>query len=474
MTISLQPGDVIANKYRVERQLGEGGMGTVMAAIDSLLDRPVAIKVLSIEQRSNEEAVARFLQEARAVVKLQSEHVAKVYDVGTRDPGYPFIVMEMLNGMDLSRVLDIEGPLSIADAITFVLEACEPVAEAHMHGIVHRDLKPANLFRTIQPDGTPSVKVLDFGISKLNLPTEAENRSLTRTSLLLGSPTYMSPEQLRNARDVDGRADIWALGTILFELIVGRTPFEADSLADLSAQILREPAPAPSTLAASPLPDGLDAAILKAIAKERDERYQTLAEFAMALAPYAPKRAWPSIEKVARLQGSTAASSALPHFAPTAPPAPTDLARSVGEVTASWGMTACATPRRSILRRFGLGLAGASLLGVAALLAVATHRSPTEPVPVPHAGARSVSTARSPSPPPDRAELTAKASQSGVLAPATVPETDAGVAASPDAAPAPASTPAASADSRPTRRIAAGRKPAPKVSEKQSVFGGRK
>jgi serine/threonine-protein kinase len=469
---------VIARKYRVERQLGEGGMGTVMAAVDSLLDRPVAIKVLSIEHRKNEEAVARFLQEARAAVKLQSEHVVKVYDVGTRSTGSPFIVMEMLNGMDLSKVLDTEGALSVPEAISFVLEACEPVAEAHVQGIVHRDLKPANLFRSAQPDGTTSLKVLDFGISKLTSPTETQSQSFTRTSLLLGSPAYMSPEQLRNARDVDGRADIWALGTILFELIVGRTPFEAESLAELSAQILREPAPTPSSLAASPLPDGLDAVILKAIAKNRDERYRTITEFAMALAPFAPRRMWPTIEKIARLQNATAPSTQLPELAPTDHPEPNDLGRSVGEITASWGMTACGTPKRSRLRRLGVGVAGAALLGLGALLVVTTRGASTAPHGTPdgatHAAARPAPTSLAPAAKPTVSEPPEK--ELAQHSPAMPAETaaDAGIAAnlSADAA-APAASAALTASMR-ARTTSGHRKPVAKNEAKRSVFGGRK
>ncbi len=481
MTNSLQPGEVIASKYRVERPLGEGGMGLVVAATDCVLERPVAIKVLSVQHRKNEEAVARFLQEARAAVRLQSEHVVKVYDVGTHTGGSPFIVMEILRGADLSDILDSEGALSVHDALTFLLQACDAVAEAHVQGIVHRDLKPANLFLSRQLDGSSIIKVLDFGISKLTMPAGPGtlNPSLTRTSYLLGSPTYMSPEQLKNARDVDGRADIWALGIILFELVVGRTPFEAESMAELSANILTQAAPVPSQVAPSPLPDGLDAVILKALEKDREQRYHTVAEFVLALAPYAPRRMWPIVEKVARLQHAGDASSELLPMAPTAPPEATWAARTSAQTSASWGITANPTQRQARLRRpLVVAAAGAALLLAAASL-VLFAGSPATAVQDPQ---RAVAAVPVPVPPSRAAmDMEPRAAPVGESATPVAPSEafDAGVAT--DAAVAESTTATAAAQgsaqqgrAKPSLRRATPRGASTAQSERRAVFGGRK
>src|SRR3954470_13666053 len=211
----VQEGEILAGKYRVERVLGVGGMGVVVAATHLQLDERVAIKFLVPDALSSDEAVARFAREARAAVKIKSEHVARVIDVGTLDNGAPYMVMEYLEGGDLSRVLQAQGPLPVEDAVEYVLQACEAIAHAHVLGIVHRDLKPANLFLTKRNDGSQSVKVLDFGISKVlsgNSGASSSDAAMTRTRAVMGSPLYMSPEQMTSTRDVDGRTDIWALG----------------------------------------------------------------------------------------------------------------------------------------------------------------------------------------------------------------------------------------------------------------------
>ncbi len=201
-------GDVIAGKYRVDRAVGRGGMGIVVAASHLFLPQRVAIKLLlSTESPA---LVQRFLREARAVVRLKGEHVVRVFDVGELGSGIPHIVMEYLEGEDLSDVLRARGTLSVVDAADYVLQACLAMAEAHAAGIVHRDLKPANLFLTTTPGGATLIKVLDFGVSK-EVPgsTEGVGGSLTQTREMLGSPIYMSPEQMRSSRSVDARSDVW-------------------------------------------------------------------------------------------------------------------------------------------------------------------------------------------------------------------------------------------------------------------------
>src|SRR4051812_6710057 len=302
MNAPVQPGEILAGKYRVEQVLGVGGMGVVVAAVHLQLDEKVAIKFLVPDALENAEAVARFAREARAAVKIKSEHVARVIDVGTLESGAPYMVMEYLDGGDLSRVLATQGSLPIDEAVEYVLQACEAIAQAHVMGIVHRDLKPANLFLTRRGDGTQTIKVLDFGISKV-IPmagSSGSEASMTRTSAVMGSPLYMSPEQMASSRDVDGRTDIWALGAILYELVAGRPPFNADSLPQLCTLILngqfvplREVRPG--------LPPGLEAVIRRCLEKDSSRRYPNISELANALAEFAPKRARLSIERVSRI-----------------------------------------------------------------------------------------------------------------------------------------------------------------------------
>src|SRR5689334_6553526 len=214
------PGQMLAGKYRVERILGTGGMGVVVAAKHVELNILVAIKFLLPHVLSNQTAVARFAREARAAVRIKSEHVARVSDVGTLESGAPYMVMEYLDGGDLSAWLKERGALPVEQAVEFVLQASEAIAEAHALGIVHRDLKPSNLFVTRRRDGSMTVKVLDVGISKTT-SIDAAAMDMTATTAVMGSPLYMSPEQLQSSKDVDARSDIWSLGIILYELLAG-------------------------------------------------------------------------------------------------------------------------------------------------------------------------------------------------------------------------------------------------------------
>src|SRR5260221_13900920 len=237
-------GDVLAGKYRVERILGVGGMGVVVAARHVQLDDKVAIKFLLPEMLGNPEAVGRFAREARAAVKIKNEHVARVTDVGTLENGAPYMVMEYLEGGDLAAWIQQRGALPIEQAVEFVLQACEAIADAHGLGIVHRDLKPANLFCIRRSDGQLSIKVLDFGISKVTgLAGSGPGMSVTKTAAVMGSPLYMSPQQMQSSRDVDSRTDIWSLGVILYELIAGKVPFSGESLPDGGIQIATQPTP---------------------------------------------------------------------------------------------------------------------------------------------------------------------------------------------------------------------------------------
>ena len=237
--IAVREGDVLVGKYRVERVLGSGGMGTVVAARHLRLDERVAIKLLHPEALSNREAVARFEREARAAAKIKSEHVARVSDVGTLDNGCPYMVMEYLEGEDLAQWVDQRGPIASEQAVEFILQTCEAMAEAHTLGIVHRDLKPANLFCIRRPDGQRWIKVLDFGISKLADP----GVDMTHANAVMGSPLYMSPEQMVSARSVDARTDIWSMGVILYELITGEGAFRGDNYPEVCMQVATKPPP---------------------------------------------------------------------------------------------------------------------------------------------------------------------------------------------------------------------------------------
>ncbi|MGA3122604.1 MAG: serine/threonine-protein kinase [Polyangiaceae bacterium] len=240
LAAGVRQGDVLGGKYRIERVLGVGGMGVVVAARHIELDSRVALKFLLPELVASPEAVARFAGEARAAVQIQNEHVARVLDVGTLDNGAPYMVMEFLEGRDLSTWLEQRGPLPVEQAVEFILQACVAVADAHRLGIIHRDLKPANLFCIRRTDGQFVVKVLDFGISKLRRTPEgdrASGMSVTKTSALMGSPLYMSPEQMRSSKDVNAQTDVWALGVILFELLTGRAPFLGETVTEVAIHV---------------------------------------------------------------------------------------------------------------------------------------------------------------------------------------------------------------------------------------------
>jgi serine/threonine protein kinase len=329
----VSPGDILAGKYRVERVLGVGGMGVVVAATHiDLLERR-AIKFMLPAHLSDGDSVARFLREARACSRLKGEHIAKVHDVGRLENGAPYMVMEYLTGGDLGRQLKRRGALPVADAALYVLQACEALAEAHGAGIVHRDVKPENLFLTRGPDGTPSIKVLDFGISKVTGPTA--DLAVTSTQAIMGSPVYMSPEQLRSTRDVDARADIWSLGVILYELVTNELPFRGENLTALITSVVIGKYTPPS-LVKRDLPPALDALVARCLERELDRRYASVAELAADLIPFAPPSAAQSLERIGRLlqpdgvpsSGSNGPVSELPMSSDPLPPPPEGAAPS--------------------------------------------------------------------------------------------------------------------------------------------------
>ena len=289
------PGDVIVGKYRVERVLGRGGMGLVVAATHLQLEERVAIKLLLPEAMQSAEVLARFRREAQASVRLRSEHVCKVLDVGEMDGGVPFIVMECLEGKDLSTLLRERRQagsvgLPVKEAVLYVLQAAEGLAEAHVLDIVHRDVKPANLFRARRADGTPCVKVLDFGIAK-TATTDRQGKHV------MGSVHYMSPEQAQRGDTVDARSDIWSLCAVLYQLLAGVSPFQKENLHEVVAAIVTEE-PAPVGSLRPDVPPGLGLVVQRGLSKDREQRQQTMVELAAALGPYGGSRGTPQAARV--------------------------------------------------------------------------------------------------------------------------------------------------------------------------------
>ena len=439
-------GEVLAGKYRVERVLGQGGMGVVLAARHLHLDEPVAVKLMLEDTASNPEAAARFVREARAAARLQSMHVARVSDVGVLDDGRAYMVMEYLDGSDLAEVLQKNGPLAVGDAVDYVLQAGEAIAEAHSLGIVHRDLKPSNLFLTRRRDRTPHIKVLDFGISKAVTPGVTSN--MTQTSAMIGSPLYMSPEQMTSARDVDGRADIWALGVVMYELLTGSLPFSGETLPQICARVLQEDAPRLCAQRGD-VPPELDAVVRRCLAKQPGDRFQDVAELAVALRGLAGPYGRSSVERILLLAGDETAQRISNEHALTLGDAAAQTGPELGKGThAAWGDARASVPRRRSALWFAVPAGLVAVLGVGAWFA----RAKPEVIATPDATPSSVSAAPSlaVTPTPTAAELE--------------PARPVMVAPSPAIAPTPGEAPAAVTVSVPKKNATRGSssKPAPK------------
>ncbi|MBS2013416.1 MAG: protein kinase [Deltaproteobacteria bacterium] len=392
----LKVGDLLAGKYRVERILGEGGMGVVVAAHHELLDQHVAVKLL-YQDIADREAQSRLLLEARAAAKLQSEHVARVVDVDTGADGLPFIVMELLEGADLCQIADARGALPRWLVVDYVLQALEGLAHAHARGIVHRDLKPSNLFLSNRPDGTQIIKILDFGISK---STEQDSSKLPRRALqltggraVLGSPPYMSPEQVRSPKSVDHRTDIWSLGIVMYELLTNSMPFGGDQIQETFAQIL-EKQPQPIRQIVSGVPEGLERVVMKCLSKNRDERYADVGELARALVPFGSGTWIQSADRIATTLVRAAEESQAARMAKPPPTSmdrlaiPSSPGKRIDSMQPELHGTASTVARRftvfeSRKTKAILGVAGfAALIGLL-LLGGTLYRSKVETSPTP-------------------------------------------------------------------------------------------
>ncbi|MDI1449391.1 serine/threonine-protein kinase [Polyangium sp. 6x1] len=319
MMVAPPPGTILLGKYRVEQELGCGGMGVVLEATHLALGQTVAIKLLNPSLTLSSDVVTRFLREARIAATLPSEHVARVSDVGQTETGAPYLVMERLYGHDLEAELVRRGKLPVAEAVDLALEACEGIAAAHAQGLVHRDLKPANLFLAERPLRPRVLKVLDFGLSK---EAPGQSASITGTDAVFGTPQYMSPEQIQSTKNVDARSDQHALGMILFEMLAGAPPYQAESITQLIVVIATQPPPRVREKRPE-APARLEEAILRALAKRPHERFADLGAFAEAIAPFGGPEA---SARAARIVHTLAGTASVETAAPRLPRVPTDEA----------------------------------------------------------------------------------------------------------------------------------------------------
>lgn len=356
------PGQLIGGKYRIDALIAEGGMGIVYRATHLDLDCPVALKLIRPEHVENEEVVARLLTEARIAAGLRSKHVNRVLDVGRTRGGMPYLVLEYMEGSDLRAHLERRGPLPVSEAVDCVMQACEALAEAHAVGIVHRDLKPENLFLSEEADGGFVLKVLDFGISKAPA-TRRAGRALTNPFEVVGSPNYMTPEQIRGGQ-VDARADIWALGVLLYELCSGNVPFSASTVTETFSLILDEHYQLP-VLQAGPGSEHLRLVIDRCLRKNPSERYQNVTELADALSPIGTDML--QGRRVSKVAVATRARLAAAAEQPAAPGAGTPVALSTNLEPALEELEPLPHPPRSKLSSklswLGGALAACSLLG---------------------------------------------------------------------------------------------------------------
>jgi serine/threonine-protein kinase len=467
-TVVVRPGDVLLGKYRVERVLGEGGMGVVVAAHHQGLDQHVAIKLLQPEVVGDRVAIARFVREARAAAKLQNEHVVRVIDVGVLDGGAPYMVMEHLDGMDLGALLKRRGALPIAEAVDYVLQALDALVDAHALGIVHRDLKPSNLFLARMPSGAPVVKVLDFGIAKSESSENGppSRSALTTTDTIMGTPGYMAPEQVFSSKHVDRRADLFSLGVVLHELLTASRPFVGADTGDVLRAVL-EDQPRPLRELRPDAPAELADVIARCLRRSPAERPPDAQTLARELGPFASPRVRALAARYdARTNEAPDSSPAPPQPVRRASPREASTVRlGVGEASrdpaslASLGdaTTLPTIPRRSRRARWAaVGIiAAVGALGVAAL----ATRGATSGAAAPGTPA----TAAADPAPANVANAWAEPAAAVVPALPAVPADDPPAATAPRAlAPAPRTAPpAASAGDAPAPRAAASaRKPA--------------
>lgn len=445
-------GDRIGGKYVVEKLLGSGGMGLVVSAKNEQTGEKVAIKLLRPKAAGDKIHAERFAREARAMVKIKSEHVVKVFDAGTlSESDAPFIVMEYLSGRDLSQMIREDGALPIQAAADLMLQVCEAVASAHSVGVVHRDLKPSNFFVIKDFSGRSCVKVLDFGIAKAIGQDGVVDPNLTETQAVFGSPTYMSPEQIRSAKHVDHRSDIWSLGVALYEVTTGRLPFAADNVAGLLASIVADPPYYPRGFVAD-MPPVFEDLLLACLHKDPKQRVQSAGDLGQALAPFAtpgpitdallasilrsspptnqpfpgetgprlPQASYPGLHPSAMAYPAAAGMQSAPTTGPVAPPSPSwpglppDAQRTSGVAFGSTGSDLHAVMPKPIGRKIGTAVGVVLFLGVLGGGAVIGSRVLKKPTTTPTPAAAST-------PPPAVSEAPAAVSSTPPIRPTVIP-----------------------------------------------------
>lgn len=282
----MKAGDLFHGRYVLGRCLGTGGMGSVWEAHELPSGRKVALKVLHRHLLNDEELVTRFLQEGRAALESQfSAHVIEVLDVVNPDDRAPYLVLEYLDGENLSQILLREGPLESGRAVDLIIQTCLALAEVHSSDIIHRDIKPENIFVTHLRNGTEWVKLLDFGVAKFKRPLDESAFALTRAGCTLGTPNYMAPEQAEADSGLDHRIDIYAVGAVLYELLTGERPFEAKDPEEVM-NLVSLGNPVPPTEINGEICDSLEEIVLKAMARDRKNRFDTMFDLAEALEPF--------------------------------------------------------------------------------------------------------------------------------------------------------------------------------------------
>jgi serine/threonine protein kinase len=414
----------LESKYEIIDVLGGGGMGRVLRARHRQLKRLVAIKLLQHDLKASE-AVARFLREARAAAQIRSVHVAHVMDAGILRSGQPYIVMEYLQGQDLANMVALRGRLPVEQAVGFVLQALEAIGEAHFLQIIHRDIKPGNLFATRELAGETSIKVVDFGLAKTSHSLDTLDLAVTERGAVLGTPSYMSPEQFVDAQDVDARTDIWGIGATLFELLTGAPPFTGASLPQIYTAVMHQPIPRARSILRE-LPEGLDDVIAKCLTRERSQRFENVAELAEALEPYASDSHRENVARIRRIVDGVRESidfidvpedAVAPSFAARGDvPSPqpgvisSTFARNSRELQSASSASgiAGAEPKKSNLNLLWIALVALTLLGIVAWTLNARHPV-AGPQPLPqtlHRELPPMIQAQAPPPKPDAAPNT--------------------------------------------------------------------
>ena len=367
LTAEERIGTTLAGKYRLDRILGAGGMGTVYAGVHAWTSREVAVKMLNPEYATDKVVVQRFLQEARAAAQLKHPNVVDVLDMGQSEDGSVYLVLELLEGAPLTDLV-ARGPMPAVGALARLLPVIDALAAAHARGIVHRDLKPDNIFLSLTAQGRVIPKLLDFGIAKMASGTGAK----TSAGFIVGTPEYMSPEQAQGKADVGPASDVWSMGVVLFECLTGKLPFEAESSVGLLVAICSKPAPGVRTVDAKiprPIADVVD----RALASDPANRFANAGELAQALHAASSKL---TPTELAVAPGPTA---------PAAKPAASDsmLAERTVITPFTWAEDDATPPARSRRRMMTWAAAGAGLfvLGVAGALVAINSGSSTSPVP---------------------------------------------------------------------------------------------